>query len=208
VEKYPAKEADVTHPNWEYGVSKLAVERYCDIYADYEGFDIASLRYSIVYGKNEWYGRVLTILIKRAIENNDLVIFGKGDGRRDLINVEDVAEFNALLADKEWRGHEIFNVSSGKAVSINELGKIVKDIHYSEAGKKIKVLHEDLEEGKFSHKVKGRMRLPRELKIMHLDNSKAKRFVPWKPTIKLKEGIKQEYHWLKRNPERWTNMSY
>lgn len=204
---YPVKENEILSPNWEYGVSKLAVEKYCDIYANYEGISIASLRYSIVYGVNEWYGRVLTIMLKNALNNKPLVVFGKGTALRDFIYVEDVAEFNRLLIYRDWKGHEIFNVSTGIATSINKLAQIIKKSVKKLDNKELEIIHEDIKEGNVSVLIKGRIRLPRELEIMHLDNEKAIKITGWKPKINVAEGIEKDYIWLKNNPHRWRKIS-
>ena len=83
-------------PNWAYGVSKLAAEKYCDIYNDYQGIPVVNLRYAITYGEREWYRRVLTIFIKRALDNQPLVVFGKGNQIRDFIYVGDVCWLDEL----------------------------------------------------------------------------------------------------------------
>ena len=50
-----------TQPNWAYGVSKLAGEHYARIYMTDYGLPVVNLRYGIIYGPREWYGRVFTI---------------------------------------------------------------------------------------------------------------------------------------------------
>ena len=51
-----------TNPNWPYGASKLAAEKYAAIFHDMTGIPMTGLRYAIIYGPREWYGRVLTML--------------------------------------------------------------------------------------------------------------------------------------------------
>ena len=48
------------NPTSPYGVSKLANEKYASIFREVHGLEITSLRYGIVYGPREWFGRVLT----------------------------------------------------------------------------------------------------------------------------------------------------
>ncbi len=71
-------EAHPENPNWAYGVSKLAAEKYCRIFMNETGIPVVSLRYAIVYGPKEWYRRVLTIFIKRVAEGKHPIIFGAG----------------------------------------------------------------------------------------------------------------------------------
>ncbi len=65
----PTDEDAAPHnPNWSYGASKLAAEKYAQIFSHDYGFPVFSLRYGITYGPREWYGRVLTIFLKRLLE--------------------------------------------------------------------------------------------------------------------------------------------
>jgi UDP-glucose 4-epimerase len=196
------------HPNWEYGVSKLAVEKYCDIFALYEGMNIASLRYSIVYGVREWYGRVLTIFMKRATEDKDFILFDKGDNVRDFVYVEDVADLSILLTENNWYGHVVLNASSGKATSTEVLSRKIQSAVKEQQDKEVNVIYENIAEGEFSKHVEGRKRLPRELNIMSLNNAKAKSLFGWQPSVDLKEGIRREYKWISNAPDTWKRMSY
>jgi UDP-glucose 4-epimerase len=51
----PQDENHPTNPNWAYGISKLAAEKYCQIFMQDVGIPVVSLRYGIVYGPCEWY---------------------------------------------------------------------------------------------------------------------------------------------------------
>ena len=86
----PSVEEGPHDPNWSYGVSKLAAEKYAQVFSNDFGFPVFSLRYGIVYGPREWYGRVLTIFLKRALDGRPPVVFGAGDQLRDFVFVDDV----------------------------------------------------------------------------------------------------------------------
>src|SRR5690606_31912049 len=66
-----------TNPNWAYGASKLAAEKYGQIFCELYKLPIVSFRYAIIYGEREWYGRVLTIFLKRILEGKNPVVFGE-----------------------------------------------------------------------------------------------------------------------------------
>jgi UDP-glucose 4-epimerase len=207
LDQYLVKEDALLSPNWEYGVSKWAVERYCDIYCQHEGFDIVSLRYGIVYGEREWYGRALTAFVKRAIEGKDLVVFGEGRVVRDFIHVEDVARLNLMVTAKGVRGHVVLNVGTGLPTTIRSLAELLANIVRKQEGRAIPISHEMIDEGEFSKKLEGRVRLPRELRIMSLDCSKALGMYGWKAEVGLEDGLKREYAWIRENSRRWTKMS-
>jgi len=197
----PQDELHPTNPNWPYGVSKLAVEKYADIYTAYHGIPMVGLRYSIIYGPREWYGRVLTVFLKRAIEGKRPVIWN-GNQVRDFCYVEDAADFHSIAIENEEIESGVFNVSTGIGTTIRQLAETVAEEFQLESP-----IYEDLREGETSREIKGRKRLPLELKRMVLDNTKARR-CGWKPKMKLIQGLSKEKKWLLEHPERWGRMRY
>lgn len=197
----PEDENHPHNPNWPYGVSKLAVEKYANIYHENYGISFNGLRYSIIYGPREWYGRVLTVFLKRALENKPPVVWG-GNQIRDFCFVKDLVDFHNILIANDKIKNDIFNVSTGKGTNIKELASIIKTLFNL-----TDPVYENIEEGELSTEISGRQRLPLELKKMVLDNSKAKK-LGWEPKVNLKEGIKEEYQWLKQNNHKWENLSY
>jgi UDP-glucose 4-epimerase len=196
--RVPQPEDHPKNPNWAYGVSKLAVEKYSEIFQDMYNIPIVNLRYGITYGEREWFGRVLTIFIHRALIGKPLVIFGNGKQLRDFVYVIDVVEAhnNCIKTDSAVGA---YNVGTGIKTDINTLAELVKNI----SGKELRIFHEDVKEGEFSKYVKGRRRIPSELKAMVLDISKAKKELNWEPKVNLSEGIEREMGWINENPNFW-----
>lgn len=199
----PQKESHPTEPNWAYGVSKLANEKYSNIMKDLYGLEITNFRYAIVYGPREWYGRVLTIFLKRALDKKPLVIFGNGNQVRDFIFVEDVVRMHNLAIINDKSKHEIFNVSTQVGTTINKLANLILEMTQA----KVKIIYENLQEG-YQSRYFERIRLPVELKKLVQSNQKAKEILGWQPKITLEGGLKVEWAWLKSNPKRWKKMSY
>lgn len=193
-------ETDNTNPNWEYGISKLAAEKYIQIAHNTHNINFTSLRFSIVYGINEWYGRVLTIFIKRALENKDIVIFGDGLQARDYINVKDVCDFIYECIINENTYNKNYNVSSGQGITIKELADKVKNIFPN-----INILYENINEGELSQLVEGRVRLNQELKYLILNNEYALTTTNWYPKINFDEGLNQYIDWIKNNLNYWNS---
>lgn len=191
-------------PNWAYGVSKLAAEKYCDIYNDYHGLPAVNLRYAITYGEKEWFRRVLTIFIKRAIQNLPLVIFGKGEQIRDFVYVGDVVRFHNLCLFDQRADGQAFNVGTGIPTSIEQLAEKVMEA----SNKKLDIAYEDIPEGELSQLVSDKKRNSSELKKMILDISKAQDLIDWKPEMSLLEGLRKEIKWASENLERWEKIYY
>lgn len=198
-----ATENHPTDPNWEYGVSKLAAEKYAQIIHAQTGLAITSLRYSIVYGPNEWYGRALTIFLKRVLDGKSLIVFGKGDQVRDFVYVGDVVRMNLECLRNPKSDNQAFNVSTGIPTTIASLAELIQ----KEVNPKILIEYEGIKEGETSKRI-NRMRLPQELQRMCLSPQKAKRLLGWQAETSVSTGVKQEWEWLTRNPSRWKKMSY
>ena len=191
-----------TNPNWAYGVSKLAAEKYCQIFSAMYKIPVISFRYSIVYGPREWYGRVLTIFLKRVLERSSPIVFGSGSELRDFVYVGDLVRAHRYAMEAQFSEAHSVNVSTGKGTSILELAKKVVRL----ADVPLQPLREDVPVGGWSSIV-DRQRLPAELERMVLDNALAKTLLGWEPKVMLDEGLKMEFAWLQENPHRWRDVA-
>lgn len=195
-------EDDSQIPNWDYGVSKLAAERYGIIFSNYKGLPVTSLRYAIVYGQREWFRRVLPIYVKRVLSKESPVVFGQGEQVRDFINVFDAVSFhNSCIFNKDTDG-EVFNVGTGIGTSVKSLAELT----CSMVDHNLTPIFEEIAEGDFSAYVTGKKRNTAELKNMILDIKKAKEVLGWSPKIDLKAGLKMTFDWVEKNPDRWQKI--
>jgi UDP-glucose 4-epimerase len=198
-------EDDAHNPNWEYGVSKLAAEKYAAIYAERAQMSSFSLRYGIVYGEREWFGRVLTIFLKRALSGLPPVVFGAGDQIRDFTYVGDIASLNLACLESGLVGHYPLNGSTGVGTSVADLAELIRDV----CGVAAPTIFENVAPGGRSELVEGeRMRLPSELMVMCMSPTKAASLLGWTPQVALRDGLEREWKWLADHVDRWTRMSY
>ncbi len=207
----PSLETDRLRPNWAYGISKLAAEKYCELHEDLTGAKVFSLRYGIVYGEREWYRRVLTLFVKRALLGEPLVIFGNGEPVRDFVHVSDVVAFHnecLLNWDDSKPEHRVFNVGSGRATSVAELAQAVKLAAQRLELPGIDVIHETVNEGKFSRLVPDKRRNVSELNAMYLDISRARAAFDWSPKIDLEAGLIKSLSWARNHLNRWDKIRY
>jgi UDP-glucose 4-epimerase len=197
----PIDENHPLEPHWPYGVSKLSAERYVLQYCKLFGLNVTAFRYGIVYGPREWFGRVLTMFIKRIfLENKPPVVFGDGSQTRDFVYVEDVAKAHMLAIEKPEAAGKVFNLGCGKGISIKELATLLVKM----SNKGFDIIYDNPEEGFASRFQPERIRLQGELKNFVLDCRKAKEILGWHPQKDFKEGTAKEIEWILKVPKRWS----
>ena len=196
----PQSEHHPLDPHWPYGVSKLAGEKYCTMAWHLYGFATTSLRYSIVYGPREWYGRALTLFLKKCLENKPPVVFGDGKQSRDLVYISDVVEAHNKVIFNDNTNGKVFNIGSGKRTLIKNLAETIIKI----TALNLMPIYDNPKEGEESEYQPGRKRLVGELKDFVLDISYAKRIFGYSPKVGLEEGIKKELEWINNNRSRWN----
>lgn len=202
------KETDPINPHWIYGASKYSTELLANIYSSNLKIPFIGLRYSIIYGIREWYGRVLTMFIKNSIQNRKIIVFGKGDEVRDYCNVKDVVTLHEKLITTKFENvNNVYNVSSGEKTTIKELALLISRFSNCE------LVHENVKEGEPSKILnKERIRLPGNLEYLCQDNSKAKKEINWAPKISLTKGVEEEYEWYKNeqpiDTDLWDKIFY
>jgi len=175
----PLKETTLPEPKSPYAVSKLAAENYCKVYSEIYGLKSVSLRYFNVYGPKQDpfsdYAAVIPKFISRVLQGENPIIYGDGEQTRDFIYVKDVVRANMLVMEK---GEGVYNIASGKSVSINELARLICRI----AGKNIDPIYEKEREGDIRHSV--------------ADISRTKE-IGFKPNYSLEEGLAETIEYWK-----------
>lgn len=115
-------------PKSPYGITKLDGEYYLKMYSEAYGLGTVSLRYFNVFGQRQdpgsQYSAAIPIFVSKAIKNEPITVYGDGEQTRDFIFVKDVVAANLLAAEGPARSG-VFNVACGRAISINELIRLV-----------------------------------------------------------------------------------
>ncbi|QDT12285.1 NAD-dependent epimerase/dehydratase family protein [Stieleria marina] len=121
---FPSTETHPLEPVSYYGVSKLAGERYVDVFHKLYGLDSTILRYFHVYGprqESNEFGGVVSIFLRNIMEGKNPVVFGHGEQVRSFTWVKDLVEVNLRSAMNSVATGKVYNAASGIQVSINEL---------------------------------------------------------------------------------------
>jgi UDP-glucose 4-epimerase len=116
-----------------YASSKLAGEGLCQVFTRSFGLEAVSLRYFNVFGPrqdpNSAYAAVIPRFLSLLTQGKPPVIFGDGEQSRDFIYIDNVVDANLKAAATPGIGGRVFNIASGKSVTLNgmldELAEIV-----------------------------------------------------------------------------------
>lgn len=176
-ERYPTTERDRPQPVSPYGVTKLAAEHLCTLYATNFGIPTVSLRYFTVYGPGQRPDMAFTRFAKAAVRGEDIHVFGTGEQVRDFTYVDDVVEANLLAATTDVAPGSVFNVAGGSHASVNCVLGILEEL----AGNPLSVTRGDP--------------IPGDVTRTGGDTTAIRSIMGWQPRIGLREGLGRQLAW-------------
>lgn len=184
IPKYvPVDEKHPICPVDPYGLGKYIGEEYCKFYGRNYGIKTIILRLFSVYGPrqipkpNSTTG-IISIFVDRVIKGEDIIIYGDGFLKRDLLHVSDFNNILLNLVKKNLWGNT-FNVASGVVYKIKDIAELVINIV---GAKKSKIVFRDSLTGDVN---------------LYPDINKLKNAINFKPSIDLKDGIVDYVNWLR-----------
>ena len=175
--KQPILENSLCNPSTHYASSKRMSEILCETYAKTYGLDIQIARLFSVYGPKSPKSNLIFNIINQMI-NNSKIILGNTYPKRDFIFISDVITGLIKILNSKKKGFQIYNLGSGKSISIEDLVKNCFTI----SNKKLKIV---------SSKEKRR---ENEIMNIQADISKMKKEFNWKTEISLKKGLEITYN--------------
>lgn len=182
-QEIPIHEAHPTNPTSSYGITKLTIEKYLQLYSTLYGLNYCILRIANAYGERQpvtgTQGVIGAFLLK-AIRNDAITVWGDGSVVRDYVHVDDIID--AFIKAAVYEGvPKIFNVGGGKGYSVNDIITIIQGVTQCP-------LTIDYVSGRIFD-------TPTNI----LDISNAKIHLHWQPTVELFEGIQRTYQWMLNN---------
>jgi nucleoside-diphosphate-sugar epimerase len=179
-ERYPTEETDRPQPVSPYGVTKLAAEHLCSLYAHNYGLPTVSLRYFTVYGPGQRPDMAFTRFCRWVHAGSPIQLYGTGEQIRDFTYVDDVVEANLRVGAADTAqvpAGAVYNVAGGSSVSMNEVLELLGTI----SGKEVRVersapvLGDVLRTGGTTDAIR--------------------RATGWDPKVGLREGLEEQYRW-------------
>ena len=173
--------------NEAYAVGKIAGIKLCQAYAREYGRNFICAMPTNLYGPGDNFdldsSHALPALLRKVHEaklrgDGSVVVWGTGTPRREFLHVDDLAGACRFLLET-YDSPEIINVGYGEDVTIRELAETICEI----VDFRGEIVFD-------SSKPDG---TPRKL----MDSTKLMR-LGWKPSITLRDGIRQTYDWYLR----------
>ncbi len=176
--KYPTDEKEKIDTRYPYALTKKNGEDLVLHWGKIYNLNVVSFRLFNVYGTRSrtsgTYGAMFGTFLKQKIHNHPFTVVGDGNQKRDFTYVLDVVD--ALIKGMNYKkSNQIFNVGSGKTVSINYICKLLD-------GKKISI-----------------PKRPGEPDITFANVKKIRKELNWRAKIPVEMGVKL----LIKNIEYW-----
>jgi UDP-glucose 4-epimerase len=177
----PIDEKHPTEPTVSYGVTKLAIEKYINVYSRGHGIKPIILRVANPFGERqriETAQGVIGAFVYRAIRDQQIEVWGDGSVTRDFIYVGDVAD--AFVKAIHYAGDgSVFNISSGTGLSLVELIAVIEEL----LRKPVKRIY--------------RAARSFDVPVSVLSNDFARRELKWEPVVGLREGLIRTVDWMR-----------
>ncbi len=166
---FPTPESARIASQYPYALTKNLGEQCVMHWGQVYKLPVAVLRLFNVYGPRArtsgTYGAVFGVFLAQKLHNRPFTVVGDGTQTRDFTYVSDVAEAFVTAAAQPHVVQEIFNIGSGRPVSVNRIVELLKgDVVYIP-------------------------KRPGEPDCTHADISKARRILRWEPRVTIEEGV-------------------
>ncbi len=175
--RYPTQEDDLPKPFSPYGVTKLAAEHLCRLYADNWGIATVSLRYFTVFGPRQRPDMSIHRLCEAAIHGTTFPRYGDGTQIREFTFVDDIVRANLLSVDRDVPPGAYCNVAGGGEIALSELIDLVGEL----AGSPVQIEEQPRQAGD-AFRNGGSI-------------ARAGELLGWKPEIALRDGLRAQLAW-------------
>ena len=180
----PKHEGMMPNPLSPYAVSKLAGEKYCQVFSRLYGIETVILRYFNVFGPrqdpNSEYSAVIPKFIKLISNNQQPTIYGDGTQSRDFTYVANVVEANILAATKNIESGIVMNCACHGQVTLNSLIRELNEL----LNKEVNPIYTEPRHGDIKHS------------FANIDLIEKK--LGFTPAVEFKEGLKQTVNYFER----------
>ena len=179
-----------------YAVAKLASEHYMISFYRCYGLETVCLRYFNIFGPRQDpsspYSGVLAKFTTQMLRGEQPTINGDGEQSRDFTYIDNAVEANLLAcsAPANKVAGQMFNVATGRRVTLNETFKVLQDLTAYHRQPK----YGPVREGDVKHSL--------------ADISKAEEGLGYRPLVDFEEGLKRTVDWYRESPRRASSVGH
>ncbi len=182
----PKHEGMKPDPISPYAVAKLASEHYMVSFFRCYALETVCLRYFNIFGPRQDpsspYSGVLAKFITQMLKGEQPTIFGDGEQSRDFTYIDNAVNANLLAckADASKAAGEVFNVATGRRVTLNETFKALQPLT------------------SYSGHLKYGAARGGDVKHSLADVSKAEAGLGYRPSVDFEEGLRRTVEWYRK----------
>lgn len=180
---FPVREDHPTDPINAYGVSKLAVEKYLQMYQYLYGLDYVVFRPSVPYGPRQNPRRrqgAVSVFTYGLLCDEEIEIWGDGETTRDYFFIGDMVKAFVDVIETPDAKNTVMNLAGDEPYSLNQLVGVIEQT----LNKKATVKYE----------IGRKFDVPK----LDLDFQTAVKILNWYPETTLAEGISRTAEWLQK----------
>ena len=180
----PTPEDKPVEPQSVYALLKHHQERMCLCVGEAYSIPTVALRFFNTYGPRQAlsnpYTGVIAIFASRMLNNRQPMMFEDGSQQRDFVSVHDVAQACRLAMEVPDIAGMVFNIGSGRPISIKELARHVARV---------------LGKNNLQPITTGKYRIG-DVRHCFADITRARRMLGYEPKVTLDQGLGDLAGWL------------
>ena len=180
-EALPVSETTPLIPLTPYAADKLASEYYIDFYRRQYGLTPVIFRFFNIFGPRQDpsspYSGVISIFMQRAINNQQMTVFGDGEQSRDFVYVADLVQLLANAVEKQNSHFLPMNVGNGLQTNLSQLLAFIRDF----SNKKLNVTYAEPRSG--------------DIKLSLADNRSVCKNMDYQKQYSIATGLRITYDW-------------
>ena len=176
----PVSEDGQKNPESSYGIAKLTIESYLELFHRLHGLDYTIVRPSNPYGPRQnplGNQGVIAVFMGRMARGQAVEVWGDGRTVKDYLFIDDLVEGIYRAATLNPPSH-VFNLGSGIGHSVNDLVRLIGEA----VGRPLDVIHSS----KQTH----------DVSRIVLDISRARRELDWEPTTPMELGLRRTWEFI------------
>jgi UDP-glucose 4-epimerase len=173
----PMREDAMVQPVSPYGVTKLAAEHLCHLYAVNHGVPTVSLRYFTVYGPRQRPDMGFHRFFSALLEGRPVVQFGDGLQTRDFTFVADIVTATAAAAVRGVPGR-VYNIGGGSRVSLGDVFAMIARV----SGRRLDIDQQPAQKG--------------DMRDTYAETSRARADLGYQPSVDLETGLRAMFTWM------------